>query len=156
MTERQPVHWGNIGATTAESAAALLEKGNRIEMKRTPFDSIEIEEDLGAVKKEAEEVRQAHDPRCRELTLAQKIREQAIARGRADVSISWGKGQVTRKISGRTPPQDTTQGFVVLSDMKNLPWGAACERGGIYTWEQEMEWKLEEEGCYVLVFTMRK
>jgi hypothetical protein len=97
-------------------------------------------------------------PSCRELTLAQKIREQAIAQGQADVRISWGKGHVTRKISGRTPrnAQGTTQGFVVLSAMKNLPWGAACERGGIYTWEQEMEWKLEEEDCYVLVFTMGK
>lgn len=40
--------------------------------------------------------------------------------------------------------------------MKKLPWGAAGQRGGIYTWEQEMVWKLEEEDCYVLVFSMGK
>lgn len=65
---------------------------------------------------------------------------------------------MTKKISGRTPrnAQGTKPGFVVLSDMKNLPWGAAGKRGDIYTWEQEMVWKLEEEDCYVLVFNFKE
>jgi len=62
MAEMQPVYWGNISIPTAESAEALLERGKRVEMKRSPFDCIEIDEDLGAVKKEAEEVRQARTP----------------------------------------------------------------------------------------------
>jgi hypothetical protein len=56
MTERPPVHWGNIGAETAKSAAAKLEKGKRMEMTRFPFDAI-AEEDLTAVKEEVEQVR---------------------------------------------------------------------------------------------------
>lgn len=60
MTARQSVHWGNIDAETAKSAAALLEKGERIEMKRFPFDNISIDEELEAVKKEVEQVCQAH------------------------------------------------------------------------------------------------
>lgn len=67
MTEKQPVHWGNIGAETAKSGAALLEKGRRVEMKRFPFDNIAIDEDLEAVKKEAEQVRQAHPSELQEI-----------------------------------------------------------------------------------------
>jgi hypothetical protein len=60
MTERPPVHWGHIGAETAKSAAAKLEKGERKEMTRFPFDNVAIaEEDLIAVKEEVEQVRQA-------------------------------------------------------------------------------------------------
>lgn len=56
-----PVHWGNIDAETAKSAAALLEKGKRIEtMERFPFDNIAIDNDLKAVKEEVEQVRIAH------------------------------------------------------------------------------------------------
>jgi hypothetical protein len=56
------VHWGNVDAETAKSAAALLEKGKRIEMKRFPFDNITIDEELEAVRKDAEQVGQAHPP----------------------------------------------------------------------------------------------
>lgn len=46
-------------------------------------------------------------------------------------------------------------GFVVLSDMGDLPWGTPGERGGIYTWEEEVVWTLEA-GCYVLTFSYRE
>jgi hypothetical protein len=75
------------------------------------------------------------------------------------MSISWGNNNVTKKCEGktpRTPPHGATAGFVVLSDMKSLPWGAEGVRGGIYTWEEEeMDWKLEA-GFYLLSFSLRK
>lgn len=71
-------------------------------------------------------------------------------------TVAWGKAHVTKKISGKTPRNmsGATEGFVVLSDMKKLPWGATGERGGIYTWEEGMSWTLEAD-YYVLLFSLR-
>ena len=60
------VHWGNIKATTAKLAAALLEEGEKRETKRFPFDNILIDESVQCVidvKEEVEHVRQAHASR---------------------------------------------------------------------------------------------
>ena len=72
-------------------------------------------------------------------------------------TVAWGKAHVTKEISGKTPRNmsGATEGFVLLSDMKTLPWGTAGERGGIYTWEQEMLWTFEAD-CYVLTFSCRE
>lgn len=158
MTEGQPVHWGNIGAETAKSAAALLEKGETIEMKRFPFDNIAVGEDLEAVKKEVEQVRQAHPLELQGTdTCAQKMRDQAIAWGKANVALIWGKTNVTKEFSGKVPGArlGATPGFVVLSDVGNLPWGSAGERGGIYTWQGELLWTMEP-GCFVLTFSCKE
>lgn len=71
-------------------------------------------------------------------------------------TVAWGKAHVTKEISGKTPRNmsGATEGFVVLSEMKTLPWGAAGERGGIYTWKEDMSWTLEAD-CYVLLFSLR-
>lgn len=71
-------------------------------------------------------------------------------------TVAWGKAYVTKEIAGRTPRNiaGTTEGFVVLSDMKKLPWGAAGERGGIYSWKKDMTWELEA-GHYVLLFSLK-
>lgn len=62
MVERQ-LHWGNISA-----AEALLQKGERIETERFPFDNIAIDKGLEAVKDEVETVCDAHSLDCRGLT----------------------------------------------------------------------------------------
>jgi hypothetical protein len=66
MAAGEPVHWGNIEAGSAKLAAALLEKGERREMKRFPFDTIVVDEELQEVvnvKEEVEHVRQVHPSR---------------------------------------------------------------------------------------------
>jgi hypothetical protein len=105
MTEKQPVHWGNIGTTTAESAAALLEKGNRVEMKRTPFDSIEIDEDLGAVKKEAEEVRQAYAPELQGTNTCAENKRAGHSSGPSRCEDILGKGPCDKKNIWKNPTQ---------------------------------------------------
>lgn len=76
-----------------------------------------------------------------------------------DQIIAWGKANVTRECEGKPPrtARDATPGFVVLSDMKVLPWGAKGERGDIYTWDQEMGmyWKLKAD-YYFLAFSYKE
>lgn len=60
MTERPPVHWGDIDADTAESAATLLENGEISKRELLPFNNIAITEGLEAVKEKVEQVRMAH------------------------------------------------------------------------------------------------
>jgi hypothetical protein len=60
MVEEKPVHWGNIDAETAKRAEALMEKAERNEWKRFPFDEVVIEQGSPAikdVKEDVEEVR---------------------------------------------------------------------------------------------------
>lgn len=92
-----------------------------------------------------------------ELTLAQKMSDQAVAWNKAHVTVIWGKPNVTKDFSGKVPGTrfGATPGFVVLSDVGNLPWGTLGERGGIYTWEGEVVWTLEA-GCYVLTFSYKE
>lgn len=142
MTEGEPIHWGNIDAETAKHAVVKLEKAQRFEVTPFPFDNVAItEEDLVAVKEEVE----------------QKMKEQAIAWSKANVTIIWGKASVTKKCSGNVPGNKlgVTPGLVVLSDVGNLPWGTTGERGGIYTWEKEMLWTFEAD-CYVLTFSCKE
>lgn len=101
MTERPPVHWGHIGAETAKSAAATLEKGKRIEMTPFPFDNVAIaEEDLIAVKEEVEQVRQARllelqgTDTCVEnerpgLSLEQNQCDHNLGQSECDKAILW-------------------------------------------------------------------
>lgn len=85
------------------------------------------------------------------------MKDHAKAEGQAEVSISWGTANVTKKCKGNTPrtTPGAIPGFVVLSDMKILPWGAEGERGGIYTWDQEMYWTLEAD-FYLLAFSCKE
>jgi hypothetical protein len=95
----------------------------------------------------------------RGLKNAQRMRDQATAWGKAHITITWGKPHVTKKSSGRTPYNEGSTnmpGFVILSDLRNLPWGTAGERGGIYTWGREMLWRMEEKNCYLLLFSIRE
>jgi hypothetical protein len=58
--EGQPVHWGNVDAETAKRAEGLMEKAERNELERFPFDEVLIEQGSPAikdVKEEVEEVR---------------------------------------------------------------------------------------------------
>lgn len=73
------------------------------------------------------------------------------------MTIIWGKASVTKECSGNVPGNNlgVTPGLVVLSDVGSLPWGGAGERGGIYTWEQEMLWTFEAD-CYILTFSCRE
>ena len=56
MTDGRPVYRGRIGTETAKSAEVLLQKGNRVETERFPFDNIAVETGLEAVKDEVEQV----------------------------------------------------------------------------------------------------
>jgi hypothetical protein len=164
MAEGQPVRWGSIDAEIAKRAEALFERADRTELKRSPFDVVVIEEELQAitdVKKEVEEVCWVSP--CplgsRKLMPAQKIRTQAVAWEKACITVTWGKPHVTKKSSARTlfnKGSTRLPGFVILSDLGNLPWGTAGERGGIYTWGQEMKWRWEEEDCYLLTFNIKE
>ena len=64
---------------------------------------------------------------------------------------------MTKDFTGKVPGTrlGATPGFVVLSDMGDLPWRTTGERGGIYTWEEEVIWNLEA-GCYVLTFSCKE
>lgn len=105
MTEIQPVHWGNILTTTAESAEALLERGKRVEMKRSPFDSIEIDEDLGAVKKEAEEVRQAQAPKLQGTDTCADNQRAGHSSGPSRCEHILGKGPCDKEDIWKNPTQ---------------------------------------------------
>jgi hypothetical protein len=79
-----------------------------------------------------------------------------VAWDRAELTVSWGKANVTKTGSGKVPGKKlgATPGFVVLSDVGKLPWGRQGERGGIYTWEDETFWTLEAD-CYLLAFSLK-
>lgn len=61
MTDRQPVHWGNIGAETAKSAAALLENGERHENQGYPFANIAVTGQGGASSNGQSDLREIRD-----------------------------------------------------------------------------------------------
>lgn len=48
MDESPPRHWGSIDAETAESAAAVLERGERRENRGYPFSNITIAGQMGS------------------------------------------------------------------------------------------------------------
>jgi hypothetical protein len=101
MTGRPSVHWGNIGAETAKSAVAKLEKGKRMEMTPFPFDNVAIaEEDLTAVKEEVEQVRKARllefqgTDTCAENerpghSLEQSQRDHNLGQSECDKGVFW-------------------------------------------------------------------
>jgi hypothetical protein len=87
------------------------------------------------------------------------MQAQATARDMANVVIMWGKLDMTNNWSGWVPGRisGATPGFVVLSDVGNLPWGDEGKRGGIYTWDHGMKWELKAD--YLILtfsYTCRK
>lgn len=72
-----------------------------------------------------------------------------------DEDISWGIPVVTRvcstKMLGRKSGKRV--GFVLLSEMELLPWGVKGKRGGIYTWEDDIEWDCTQVS-YLLLMRM--
>jgi len=77
------------------------------------------------------------------------MRAQTAARGMADMIIMWGELAISNNWSGWVPGRElprATLGFVVLSDVGDLPWGGDMgQRGGIYTWDHKMEWVLKAD-----------